>query len=764
MVASTECRRAAKHRSCSPTAAADASRRRLPPPAADAACRLQRPHVVTTPCPTPSAGQHGAMLSLPPRLGGLQGSRADDAAVSRGLPPRLALPPRAACPAPGACNASPPPLPAHRRAPPQVLRAPRLLPGRVRSPLRAPPRAPLAPHKPRCGPAARQAGAAAAVPWACCCCCGGGDCRGGLPGAAARMSALQCLLPTPAQATTLVTPRCAACCCSSWLWASHHSRRSSRQSSRRVPPVVSPATATCSSSISSKSSSSSSKSSRPAGLQQQQPRQQRQQQHQRTDTRPSSSSSSSSSRRQAAALQGTTSRRLAAPLAALAAATALVPAAVAAGGRASRWWCWGRGTTPLTSSWRPRAPCWRTCMWSWISRRCRSGRAGGRAGSLERQRGTAPAVGAPARSLPWPALPIASRAAHPSSPPHPRRPRQVTQKKAAAIRQLPELRACLGLASDDAAAAAVDAGARADGRARGRACLRVLACAWPRPYSTHRSAAPTRAGPGPACRPLDLAWDAPAPAPPARAPAEEGRVLTPRYRLLPADLRDPPQLEAALEAAGLDPAAPTFVLSECVLVYLQPQHRCARPLRSPPRSARLLRPPWVHACAQRRGELIAARASPAAADPRTSLLSDAAAPWCAGWRSGSAPRPWWCTSRWAPGGEPAARPVLKGRCSARRRLDVECRAPAAGLHARRAGCEPTRPWAASAPTFPRSALPLPPPQINPHDAFGQQMLLNLEHRGCALLGIEGARAGGAGQPAARGDACRRAAHGAALCC
>jgi tRNA wybutosine-synthesizing protein 4 len=28
-------------------------------------------------------------------------------------------------------------------------------------------------------------------------------------------------------------------------------------------------------------------------------------------------------------------------------------------------------------------------------------------------------------------------------------------------------------------------------------------------------------------------------------------------------------------------------------------------------------------------------------------------------------------------------------------------------------------------------------QIQPDDAFGQQMLLNLESRGCALLGIEG---------------------------
>ncbi|KAI3426176.1 hypothetical protein D9Q98_008553 [Chlorella vulgaris] len=52
----------------------------------------------------------------------------------------------------------------------------------------------------------------------------------------------------------------------------------------------------------------------------------------------------------------------------------------------------------------------------------------------------------------------------------------------------------------------------------------------------------------------------------------EGRVLTERYCLLPVDLRDLEQLKAALQEAGLDPAAPTYVLSECVLVYLQPQH------------------------------------------------------------------------------------------------------------------------------------------------------------------------------------------------
>ncbi len=50
-------------------------------------------------------------------------------------------------------------------------------------------------------------------------------------------------------------------------------------------------------------------------------------------------------------------------------------------------------------------------------------------------------------------------------------------------------------------------------------------------------------------------------------------MVTPRYCLLPVDLRDTSQLAAALQEAGLDPAAPTYVLSECVLVYLHPQHR-----------------------------------------------------------------------------------------------------------------------------------------------------------------------------------------------
>lgn len=45
------------------------------------------------------------------------------------------------------------------------------------------------------------------------------------------------------------------------------------------------------------------------------------------------------------------------------------------------------------------------------------------------------------------------------------------------------------------------------------------------------------------------------------------------YRLVSADLRDIPNLDAALASAGYDPGLPTLFLSECCLVYMEPEVR-----------------------------------------------------------------------------------------------------------------------------------------------------------------------------------------------
>ena len=98
----------------------------------------------------------------------------------------------------------------------------------------------------------------------------------------------------------------------------------------------------------------------------------------------------------------------------------------------------------------------------------------------------------------------------PLPPPLPCWPWQVTRHKAAAIQHIPELLACLSSSPAEEAACSIS--------------------------------------------------------------PEQGCVLSPRYCLLPADLRRLSSLQEVLAAAGLDPAAPTYVLSECVLVYLEPQH------------------------------------------------------------------------------------------------------------------------------------------------------------------------------------------------
>ena len=52
-------------------------------------------------------------------------------------------------------------------------------------------------------------------------------------------------------------------------------------------------------------------------------------------------------------------------------------------------------------------------------------------------------------------------------------------------------------------------------------------------------------------------------------------VIGDGFRLITADLRDVAAVQAALRAAGIDTSLPTLFLSECVLVYLEPEESCA---------------------------------------------------------------------------------------------------------------------------------------------------------------------------------------------
>ncbi len=55
----------------------------------------------------------------------------------------------------------------------------------------------------------------------------------------------------------------------------------------------------------------------------------------------------------------------------------------------------------------------------------------------------------------------------------------------------------------------------------------------------------------------------------------EGKILTENYSLLPVDLRDLKALQTSLESAGFQPTIPTYVLAECVLVYMEPHESAA---------------------------------------------------------------------------------------------------------------------------------------------------------------------------------------------
>ncbi|XP_021892735.1 tRNA wybutosine-synthesizing protein 4 isoform X2 [Carica papaya] len=51
---------------------------------------------------------------------------------------------------------------------------------------------------------------------------------------------------------------------------------------------------------------------------------------------------------------------------------------------------------------------------------------------------------------------------------------------------------------------------------------------------------------------------------------EKGEVLSDQYKLLPVDLRDMETLNDVISLANMDPGMPTFIIAECVLIYLDP--------------------------------------------------------------------------------------------------------------------------------------------------------------------------------------------------
>ncbi|WJX82669.1 Leucine carboxyl methyltransferase 1 [Trifolium repens] len=51
---------------------------------------------------------------------------------------------------------------------------------------------------------------------------------------------------------------------------------------------------------------------------------------------------------------------------------------------------------------------------------------------------------------------------------------------------------------------------------------------------------------------------------------EKGEVISAHYKLVPADLRDVKQLNDIITITEMDPCLPTFIIAECVLIYLDP--------------------------------------------------------------------------------------------------------------------------------------------------------------------------------------------------
>ncbi|KAG2452241.1 hypothetical protein HYH02_003268 [Chlamydomonas schloesseri] len=119
--------------------------------------------------------------------------------------------------------------------------------------------------------------------------------------------------------------------------------------------------------------------------------------------------------------------------------------------------------------------------------------------------------------------------------------KEVTQRKAAIIAKEPALHGLLQQASS-AVAAARGAGEAAAAAADG---------------SSTAASSSNGAGAGAAVAQVEI-------------DAAAGSVRSPCYSLAPVDLRDLGALEAAAAAAGFDTQAPTYILSECVLVYMDP--------------------------------------------------------------------------------------------------------------------------------------------------------------------------------------------------